>query len=321
MVARKVEDKQLIEDWKVTPSVAALAVKHRMTENVIGQRLNNLRARGHYLPSPDSRSPHYDPGVVHRRSEEYSARLGVNVPDGVVLVGSDPHYAPHVKSTAHRAFLKFCREMDPVVVVMNGDLFDGAAVSRWPRIGWEARPTVKQELEAVKQRLSEVEDATKCEKVWTLGNHDSRYELRLAQAVPEYEGVMGFTLKEHFPLWKPCWSIWVNENTVIKHRYKGGVHATYNNTIQAGKSIVTGHLHSLKVTPHSDYTGTRFGVDCGTMADAYGGAFEGYMEDSPRSWRSGFVVLTYNNGRLLWPELVHVLEEGLVEFRGKVISV
>jgi hypothetical protein len=200
---------------------------------------------------------------------------------------------------------------------MNGDLFDGAAVSRWPRIGWEARPTVKQELDAVKERLTEIEDVIKGEKIWTLGNHDARYELRLAQAAPEYEGVMGFTLKEHFPLWKPCWSIWAND-TVIKHRFKGGIHATHNNAVNAGKSIVTGHLHSLKVTPFSDYTGTRFGVDCGTMADAYGGAFEGYMEDSPRSWRSGFVVLTFHRKRLLWPELVHVLEEGKVEFRGKV---
>jgi len=46
-----------------------------------------------------------------------------------------------------------------------------------------------------------------------------------------------------------------------------------------------------------------------------------YTEDNPLDWRSGFVVLTFHKGRLLWPEVVHVIEEGKVEFRGKVIEV
>lgn len=45
------------------------------------------------------------------------------------------------------------------------------------------------------------------------------------------------------------------------------------------------------------------------------------MEDSSRSWRSGFAVLTVHNGRLLWPEVVHVLSKSEVEFRGKVVRV
>ncbi len=32
-------------------------------------------------------------------------------------------------------------------------------------------------------------------------------------------------------------------------------------------------------------------------------------------------MLTFRDGRLMWPELVHVLEEGKVEFRGKVYDV
>lgn len=318
---RKVTDDQILDVWASKPSVAKLAAHFSMSRRAISTRVAKLRDKGVPLPSPDHRSPYYAPGEVRRHREEYSPRLAVDVPDGVVIIGSDAHYTPNVASTAHRGLVKFCREMKPTVVVMNGDLFDGAAVSRWPRIGWEARPTVKQELDAVKERLSEIESVVKCSLIWTLGNHDARYELRLAQQVPEYEGVAGFTLKEHFPLWRPCWSIWVNDNTVIKHRYKAGVHAAYNSTVYAGKSLVHGHLHSLKVYPYTDYNGTRYGVDAGTMADAFGGAFEGYMEDNPRSWRSGFVVLTFYKKQLLWPEIVHVMEEGKVEFRGKVIEV
>ena len=318
MVAPKVTNQQILEAWPKNPSITVLSEKLGISHRQLAERVRRLRKAGHPLTSPDSRSPYH----VYRAKEEYSPRLAVEVPHGVVPVGSDPHYAPGVRSTAHRAFVWFCEVYKPRVIVMNGDVFDGGGVGRWPRIGWEHRPTVKQEVEACQERLGEIEKACPgAEKVWCLGNHDSRYELKLAERVPEYEGMPGFSLKDAFPLWKPCWSLWVTDNTVIKHRFKGGLHATHNNTVNAGKSIVNGHLHSLKVTPYSDYNGTRYGVDTGTMAAPYGGAFEGYMEDNPRNWRSGFAVLTYRDGILLWPEIVHVLEEGKVEFRGKVYSV
>jgi hypothetical protein len=59
------------------------------------------------------------------------------------------------------------------------------------------------------------------------------------------------------------------------------------------------------------------------MADPYGPQFEGYMEDNARNWRSGFIFLTFSGGKLLWPEIVHVIDEkkGLVEFRGEIIKV
>ena len=138
---------------------------------------------------------------------------------------------------------------------------------------------------------------------------------------PEYARVHGVHLRDHFPWWLPCWSVWLGEDTVVKHRYRGGIHATHANTLNSGKSIITGHLHSLKITPYTDYNGTRWGVDTGSLADVYGPQFNDYLEDNPRNWRSGFIVLTFHKGRLLWPEQVHVIGEGLVEFRGQIHEV
>lgn len=261
------------------------------------------------------------------RLQEYIravGRLGINVENGVVLVGSDSHYWPGIRSAAHRAFLDFCRYMKPRAVIKNGDAFDGSTVSRWPRIGWDSRPTVQEELKTVKERMDEIEDAASTKELyWPLGNHDARFETFLASKAPEYEGVQGFHLKDHFPLWRACWSVWLNDDVVVKHRFKSGIHATHNNTLWAGKTMVTGHLHSLKVTPISDYSGTRYGVDCGTMAQPYGPQFSGYVEDNPVNWRSGFVVLTFWRQKLLMPEPVQVLDEerGLVQFRGQVMEV
>ena len=129
------------------------------------------------------------------------------------------------------------------------------------------------------------------------------------------------TLSDHLPKWTACWSIFINKENVIKHRWHNGIHAVYNNILKSGiKSFWTGHLHSLKVTPWTDYTGSRYGVDTGTLADPYGPQF-GYMEDNPRNWRAGFAVGTIKDGKLMPPELCEVIDENHVWFRGEKIKV
>jgi hypothetical protein len=239
-----------------------------------------------------------------------------------VLVGSDAHYFPGLPSTAHRGFVEFARRLRPSIVVLNGDVLDGCTISRHPPIGWNQLPSIKEELNVCQERLEEIAAASgKAAKYWPLGNHDARFETKLAQVAPEFRDVHGISLSDHFPAWTGCWSLHINNNTVIKHRYKGGLHAPYNNTVSAGMSIVTGHLHSQKTTPHTNYLGTTYGVDTGCLADIYSPAFQDYLEDNPRNWRSGFCVLTFHDGILLPPELVTVMDENHVYFRGTLHEV
>lgn len=290
--------------------------------NIYKRRRNIEKRRGIVIKAPNAEKGHGS--KLYSEIQEYPHRQEVTLKNGVVLVGSDSHYAPGVESVAHRAFVKFCKEMKPEIIVKNGDELDFPSISRHSPIGWESRPRVQDEIECARDKLEEIENASLNSKLfWPLGNHDARFETRLATVAPEYARVHGVHLKDHFPRWKPCWSVWVNGNTVIKHRYKGGIHAAHNNTVNAGKHIVTGHLHSLKVTPFTDYNGTRYGVDTGTMADPYGPQFTDYMEDGPRNWRAGFAVLTYSNGELLWPEVCFVRDhkKGECEFRGKTFLV
>lgn len=264
------------------------------------------------------------------RESDSPVRLHLKIQDGLVLVGSDSHYWPGETSTAHRAFVKFCREHKQQLraVVKNGDELDGATISRHAPIGWEKRPSLIEEIDVTKERLGEIEKeiGAACPLFWPLGNHDARFSTRLAHVAPEYARVYGVQLKDHFPFWKPCWSLWINDDVVIKHRIRGGIHATRNNAIASGKTVITGHLHQLKVTPLTDYNGTRWGVDCGTMLEPgidrpWGSQVVNYTEDNPLDMRSGFVLLTFHKGELLWPEIVFVRKEGQVEFRGKVYDV
>jgi UDP-2,3-diacylglucosamine pyrophosphatase LpxH len=245
------------------------------------------------------------------------ARVHLPLKFGIVIVGSDLHAWPGQRPTAFRAFLKFCKELKPAAVIMNGDAFDGASISRHPSIGWEKVPSVIEELGAVQDRLREIEDAApRARLLWPAGNHDIRYETRLAAVAREYSKVSGFHLKDHFsPRWTPCWSVWLNNDVVVKHRAKR------NAARFAGKTMICGHTHALAVTPFTDYNGTRFDVNTGCLADPNGPQFVNYSEDSAKDHRAGFVVVTIHKKKLLDVELVRVLSPNELVYRGSIIRV
>jgi hypothetical protein len=251
-------------------------------------------------------------------------RRYLDVVDGVIFVGGDAHYWPGEPSTAHRAFVKFIqRETNLAAVVLNGDAYDFPNISRHD-VDWDKTPAVKDELEVVEDRLNEIIKAgRKAKRYFPLGNHDARFEKYLAKNAPEMKGVSGTSLVDRNPLWEPCYSLFINDGpsgAVIKHRLRGGQHATSNNTLWAGRTTVTNHLHNLQCRPHVDYNGCRWGVDAGCLADTFGPQFS-YLEDNPRNWSAGFARLKWANGRLLTPELIRVVEDGVVDFRGELIEV
>lgn len=313
MPAPKCSDAAFIALWEKhaghAPSISKeLDVGERQ---ILARRRSIEKRHGLLLKSPKERT------VI----SDNKRRIDYTLDNGTIVVFSDAHFFPGERSTAFRALPKLIKRLKPQSVICNGDAFDGATIGRHPRIGWDNKPSVKAELEAVQDALEEVQKAAIGAKLfWPCGNHDARFECRLAAQAPEFQGVNGFALKDHFPAWTPCWAVFVNDNTVVKHRWHNGIHAAHNNTLKSGRSIVTGHLHSLKVTPWTDYNGDRYGVDTGTLSDVDGEQFD-YLEENPVNWRSGFVVLTYVNGELMPPELVQKVGEGKVFFRGEVFDV
>jgi hypothetical protein len=283
-----------------------IAREFRMNLRGVYYRRQNLEKKiGKQITAPDGHTKN-----PTRFRVSHPQRVEFSVINGVVIVGSDAHIWPGPVTPAMRAFIKFCAEMKPKAVILNGDVLDFSTISRYPPIGWEGRPTVQQEVESAQTVLHDIERAVPrgCKRIWTLGNHDSRFETKIATVAPEFAKVSGVHLTDHFPLWEPCWSAWINDGVVVKHRFKGGIHATHNNVMWSGKTTITGHLHSLKITPFTDYNGTIFGVDTGCLADVEAKQFIDYTEDGPKNWRSGFVVLTFRDGRLMWPEVVSVLD-------------
>lgn len=311
----KVSDEIFIEAYRRLQSTKLVAKEIGVSETNCRARKKRLVGRlGITLPIYDIR-PKYNTVEIDQK-----AIATYKIKDGMILVGSDAHIWPGELTTMQRAFLWFAKKYKPACIVVNGDIFDGAGISRYPSIGWEKKPSVQQELEAVQDYLHKLLQASpNSARFWPCGNHDLRFESKLSAVAPEYAGVRGVHLKDHIPGWTPCWRIDVNDDVVIKHRLANGLHAVYNNTLKSGKTMVTGHLHSLKVTPWTDYLGTRFGVDTGCLADPDGAQFVNYTEAGPTNWRSGFVVLTFRNGRLLYPEIAMKFDDDSFEFRGEII--
>lgn len=251
--------------------------------------------------------------------------------DATIIIFGDCHYRPGLtRSTAHCALLRLIRELEPFAVICDGDAMDFPKIGRHPSIGWEDQPKVVEELEEGQLRMGEVQQAAEAVGAtgyWTPGNHDIRFETRLAAQAPEFCGIKGFHLKDHFPeFWAPCWSVHVNphwgqDGAIIQHRGdKGGIYGPKNNALAYGRTFVQGHLHRANSYAITNANGTYYGVDAGCLAAVQGPQFVNYTEARPLDWRSAFVVLTLSEGKILPPEHCMVVDEGYRQttFRGQI---
>lgn len=263
-----------------------------------------------------------------RQTVEFPGRVPLSIKNGTVLIGGDAHIWPGPASTCMRAFKKFCDDIKPTAVILNGDVLDFPRISRHPQ-NWESAPDPQEEIEAAQDYLSDLVQACsrKTHKVWTIGNHDQRFEGMIANSIPQYRGVKGVHLADHFPAWQKAMSCMINEDvrggeTMVKHIPKGGgMNATRGSALNGGISFVHNHLHAQNVRPISDYRyHDHYGVDTGMLADKEHRAF-GYCQDSPLDWRPGFALLTYKDGVLMPPELVTKMSPNTVWFRGQVHKV
>lgn len=233
------------------------------------------------------------------------------------VIFSDTHWWPNVESPATWIMLEIIQHLAPDVIIANGDILDGATISRHPRIGFDSRPTLKDELDTVKNWMDLIKEASgEADLLRTVGNHDSRFESYLSNHSPQFEGISGTSLKDHLPDWSESWAINLNNQVIVKHRWRGGRHAAANNTLHAGVSTITGHTHRLKADPYTDYRGTRWGCECGTLAEPQGPQFA-YSECNPLDWQCGFMVVHMSpEGIIGQPERVFV-ENGKARWGGK----
>jgi hypothetical protein len=188
----KVSDKDFLDAWEKHKSPVALANLFNISERRIHSRRRSLESKLKIKLSSERLIESHI-----KKSRHYAG-----LTDGIAIVFSDAHFWPGIRSTAFKGLLWAIDHLKPHIIVNNGDAFDGASISRYPRIGWTSQPSVKQELEACQEALGEIEKAAHkarhhTQLIWPLGNHDSRFETKLAQSASEFEGVQGTALQDH----------------------------------------------------------------------------------------------------------------------------
>lgn len=316
---KRFSDGEFIEAWK------RLGSPQRVSEAL------GLDLRGVYARRKSVEERH---GIIlDTITEGHGGRPKVTVPKqgfraikdnvrGTVIIGSDGHFWPGERSVAFGAMVEAVKDLRPQMVIMNGDSFDGARISRHPPGGYANLPEVSDELDAVRERHAELEAVAPpdCPLIWCAGNHDSRFTSRLAMAAPEYMKVRGFDIVDHFSHWQLCWSILLNGHTFVKHRWHNAQNAALLNAQKSGMSMATGHTHRLVVTPWADMTGIRYGIECGTLSEFDTESDKiSWTEDNPLNWHRGWVALTFDRtGRLLDPEVCRVID-GTAYFRGQPV--
>ena len=326
-MGQKISEAEFLKVWNQYQSATVVAEITGLTLRSVFSRRKRLEEKNGMLLAAQAaheKGGKHDPEVIKMVMTARRDTNRLEIENGTIIVGSDAHYSPGHIPVAHKALCNLIADMGSQVkaVVLNGDILDGGAISRHPRIRWQKRPTVKDELEAVVSRLGEIEKVVKpgTRLMRTYGNHCARFESRLANQVPEYEGIGGFLLKDHLPFWADSDRIDVNEDMVILHDWHSGLHSGWNDVLKGGCHTVTGHTHELSCKAHKGFKDLHYGIKTGMLADEHQEEFDYRIGKPGMNWQSGFAVLTWVDGMLLYPEFCAVREDGRAYFRGKVYA-
>jgi len=268
----------------------------------------------HRLAKAKAKFPNGISDVISPKQWVYERLVRKEIPSSRWIIGSDFHIWEGEPPLIYKAFTKIAKSLKVDGIILNGDVIDGARISRHPSIRGSKAPKIEKEIETAKKWLKML-PKTK-HRLWTMGNHDIRIDNYIAANAGELDGYI-LSLGEHFPDWEIAWAFEIN-NTEIRHRFRSGIHAGWNNTLHSGTSMVTGHTHQLQITAMRDRRGSRWGVETGMMTDPFGPQFE-YSEGSPSRSQQGFVVITFDDeGVMLPPELCEMIG-GRPVFRGEYV--
>ncbi|CAB4164324.1 Calcineurin-like phosphoesterase domain, ApaH type [uncultured Caudovirales phage] len=312
----KVTDEQFIEVWNKHHSPSKVAHELGISVSNIHARRSRLVAKGHKLITfdPLQRKTPFSPDdapAVH-----FEKRRQLEVKNGHVIIFSDPHFYPDHNTVAQDALIKLIKELKPKAVLCGGDALDGTQIGRHdPTRGWHQPVSLEEQLACVCESMTAIKKAAKGAITYmTLGNHDARLSRYLAVNAPHMEGLPGTRLEDYIPSWPLSWTLEINGNTIVRHRHLGGM--LHMQAQKAGCHYVHGHLHKLGCMAMPQYHDFKFSIDCGSLSDPSSDAFD-YTEDGVPHVQ-GFAILTYKDGKLLWPEFCYVMG-GKAFFRGALV--
>ena len=248
-----------------------------------------------------------------------------------VLIFSDAHFEGHETPS----FLMMIQILNDLVktrqlkcVIANGDIMDLAILSTFAKYTLEIEPqqrTVQQEILDSQAQLNKIQAIINKSKypikqLATFGNHETRLSKFVSQMGRQFEDFEGFKMQNLFPDWEWAMSHILDDTVIVKHKFIGGIHTGYQNSMRAGMNIITGHTHQLAIRSFNTYSNSAMSIQTGHLSQQY----HPYLQDNvANDWNNGFAVVTIDpKEKTIHPELVHCSHHfRTTYFRGKKYSV
>ena len=309
-LAKEVLEETLKEFYRQNKSIRATARALNMPSATVSSRMEQVKRN-----FPDMWKEYEEGNKGVGAQWLYAQVLTDEIISGCILIGGDAHIWPDVNSLMMKAFVKLAKQLKPEMICLNGDIIDGARVSRHGATLGSAAPKVSAEIDAAKKWMDQL---PKCRRrIFTIGNHDMRVDNYLANQASELEEYAG-RLADRFPMWEFCYALQLNDDVEVRHRFRAGIHAAYNNAQVSGWTTVTNHTHAQQLTAIRNRRGSHWGVETGMLGDPNHKAFQ-YGEGAPNRAHQGFAVLTFDETGILMPPEFCQMINGRPVFRGKYV--
>ena len=251
--------RKIYKDHPELSSVDNIRTSVRRLRGQLGEQNRSHRKDKTYYKSEGSRNPFKLP---ESHADSYEP---FEIKQSKILILSDLHF-PYQHNEGITLALKYGLEKDVNCILINGDLFDFATISRHER-DWRSR-TVFDEFESVKTFLKGLRDAFPSAKIiYKLGNHDERFEKYLYAKAPEIFDCVDFKLEILLKLGelrieivKDKLPIHIGKLTVL-HGHElaggsGGVNPARGAFVKTLSNILIGHFHKtsnhVETTMHGD---------------------------------------------------------------------
>lgn len=229
--------------------------------------------------------------------------IDIELKNGIVAVASDLH-VPFQDNSAVEAFVNYISDVQPSVIVLNGDVVDMYMLSRFAK-GEGRNPMA--EIEEARDILTDIRMACPESKVYyVIGNHEQRLEKTILAKAPELASL----IEDVFSIFKleeigiqGCGSLTINDSFVLKHGTllgnKSGLSAI-KEMENAYMSGATGHTHRL-----AKYIARKAGrkfiwLETGCLCSMQ----PEYMLNP--NWQQGFGMIQIEKGKVKRAEVLEI---------------
>lgn len=238
---------------------------------------------------------------MYRQKEVKTEELKLK--DGIVIIGSDVHIPFH-DNKALDAFGKYCEELQPAAIVLNGDVLDFYKLSRF--VKGEGRNPY-EEITCCQEFLKELRcSCPNSEIFYVIGNHETRLQTYVLNNAPHLaslvEDVFTIIKTTDYDV-KGCSEVIINDNFVCTHGKLLGNKAGLSAIKEIEKhymSGASGHTHRLAKFITRKAKRKFVWLETGCLCDLN----PEYVQDP--DWQQGFAVIQFEKGKLKRAEVLEI---------------